>query len=132
MTYISAQPKQKPDRAESLERKLTSINEDNLLLAVLERAIRDLYSRNKYVKQSAEQWFASERRKDFYDYLVICERFEINPGRLLQKLTQQTICRQPHSRFSCHYLGPIKRKSNRFDNFATERWGKTQMEPTKF
>lgn len=131
MIAITAQPKQRLERAEGLERKLTSINEDNLLLAVLERAIRDLYSCDKFIKQSAEQWFTSERRKDFYDYLLICERFDINPQRLLKKLTQQTICRQPHSRFSCHYLGPIKRKSNRFDNFAAERWGKTQMNPTK-
>lgn len=65
--------------------------EYDLWEAVIVRAILDLQSSNKEVKEEAEEWLYWENA----DFQTVCEMLEINPERLRKKVKsgEVNICR---------------------------------------
>lgn len=81
-----------------------TMQEENLMLAVLERAIRDYYSPSVDEREAAKTWLWQTTKDDaVFSCKFICERFNIDQPSLLERLESHEL--NEESGYSCGWLG---------------------------
>lgn len=116
--------------ADSLEYNNLRVREDNLLVAILERAIRDFYSIEIEARRSAIHWFIDPSYEYVFSFRRICERLNLNPKIMLEKLEAHEL--KQTNRMLCHYQGKSHSYRAGYKTVPTTRRSNRPMNPRWF